>query len=287
MKTDAGALVPSYPREPRLTPAQRSGIGSRIDWLVRYVWAGRARNLATAARVNEAQLSLIRSGQITLGPTRGSRIAEASGCSLEWLLRGQGPQPEARPARARRDWFVTFSGQRLFVGTPLVEGIHVEDIAHGLSHVCRFGGQSREFYSVAQHSVLVSYVVPSELALVGLLHDATEAYLGDVIRPLKSELGASYKTLEALWARVIGERFGVDLEPLPAEVKEADRAALLTERRDLLTPAAFAWVEDSMPGARTLSGRIVPWNPTLARAEFLSRFSQLMVARNAGSPAGP
>ena len=96
-------------------------------------------------------------------------------------------------------WFLTTTGRQFWPASPDPEQIQIEDIAHALSNLCRFGGHTREFYSVAQHSVLVSQNVPDDLRLVGLMHDATEAYCGDMIRPLKNVL-PEFKELEnGIW----------------------------------------------------------------------------------------
>jgi 5'-deoxynucleotidase YfbR-like HD superfamily hydrolase len=116
--------------------------------------------------------------------------------------------------------------------SPRVEDIWIDDIAHSLANLCRFGGHCRQFYSVAQHSVLVSRLVPLHLAFVGLMHDATEAYVGDMVRPLKYSLPQFLEIEDAIW-RLIARRFDLPLH-LPAEVKEADDIALVTERRDLI-----------------------------------------------------
>ena len=173
------------------------------------------------------------------------------------------------------DWFISPSGKRLHVLEPRPEQIDIEDIASSLSKICRFGGMTRSFYSVAEHSVMVSHLVPPELALVGLLHDATEAYLGDVIRPLKQQL-YEYRRIEGLWAEAIGERFGVEPEKLPPGVKQADGIAVVTERRDLMHPNAMeGWVEDEQ-GFQPLPGRLMGVNsPWSAEMEFLSRCEDL------------
>jgi len=82
----------------------------------------------------------------------------------------------------------TKSGRRVALLNPSPSQIVIGDIAHGLAHQCRFNGQTSKFYSVAQHSVLVASILPRELRLAGLLHDASETYLGDVVQPLKELL---------------------------------------------------------------------------------------------------
>src|SRR5262249_3879894 len=110
------------------------------------------------------------------------------------------PIPAVQPKGRTGDWIATITGKRWFVTDPHPDDVDIEDIAHGLSMVCRFGGQCREFYSVAQHSVLMANEMcrreaPPEMALWGLLHDAPEAYLGDMVRPLKRSM-PNYKVLE-------------------------------------------------------------------------------------------
>jgi uncharacterized protein len=97
------------------------------------------------------------------------------------------------------DWIQTYTGKQFWPLSPLPEDIVIEDIAHALSMQCRFGGHVRTFYSVAQHSVHVSLLVEPQYALWGLLHDAAEAYLVDLPRPIKkfSEMGLLYQEIEA------------------------------------------------------------------------------------------
>ena len=89
--------------------------------------------------------------------------------------------------------------------------ILLDDVAKGLSNICRFGGQITDFYSVAQHTLLVWYLAPPHLKRAALLHDAAEAYLGDVVKPLKVLLGASYSKFEVEFERVIFDKYGVSL----------------------------------------------------------------------------
>lgn len=150
---------------------------------------------------------------------------------------------------------------------PRPEDIDLETIAHALSMQCRFGGHIKEFYSVAQHSVLVSLtcVHPKE----GLLHDAAEAYLADVIRPLKVIFPA-YKEAEEKIERAIAEKFGL-IFPWPDDVKEADNVLLATEKRDLVVPNDQDWgpMPDPLPG--TIRG----WSAPVAKGQFLRRAKEL------------
>jgi hypothetical protein len=154
---------------------------------------------------------------------------------------------------------------------PRVEDVDILDIAHALSRICRYGGHIEHHYSVAQHSVLVSHAC--EDALQGLLHDASEAYLGDVISPLKAELPA-YKVIERAWEQTIAARFRLAYPP-PDEVKVADMRALVTERRDLIKNPELKW---SCRG-ETFEQQIVPLEAPQAKALFLARFYELEARR--------
>lgn len=152
------------------------------------------------------------------------------------------------------------------------EHIHIEDIAHHLSHQCRYSGATREFYSVAQHSVLAAYQGrSSESSMWLLLHDAQEAYLQDMARPLKDDpdFGRAYREAELRAEVVISEVFELP-NPFPSLVKEVDLRLLATERRDLLPPGG-RW--KILEGIEPYEWEITPWPPEVARQLFLSAFS--------------
>ena len=140
----------------------------------------------------------------------------------------------------RRTWlcgsyFITYSGVDIDPTNPRPEQIKLVDIAHALSNVCRFGGQCPTFYSVACHSMYVADSVPKGLAIEGLLHDASEAYCGDMIKCLKV-LCPDFQVIEQRFDAAIRERFCLPPAMRPEaklEIKRADIAALLAERRDI------------------------------------------------------
>jgi len=129
--------------------------------------------------------------------------------------------------------FVTFSGQKFYPFDPQPEEIHIQDIAHHLSLICRFGGSCSWFYSVAEHSLWVSKLCPPPDRLWGLLHDAAEAYLGDVIRPIKCRPEfAAYRDAKAALLSAIIQKFGLAPE-MPASVYNADELMLGVEDYNL------------------------------------------------------
>lgn len=173
------------------------------------------------------------------------------------------------------DWFQTHSGIQFYPLDPRPEDIHIDDIAHALARICRFGGHTKEFYSVAQHSVLVSRIVSQELAFVGLMHDATEAFIGDVVRPLKYQMPQYLQIEDRLW-EVIAERYNIP-KVLPPEVKQADNVALITERRDLI-PVQRQWGEWTK-AYTPLDYTIRPESSPMAEALFMTRFNELIGMR--------
>jgi 5'-deoxynucleotidase YfbR-like HD superfamily hydrolase len=115
---------------------------------------------------------------------------------------------------------------------PTQHMICIEDIAHSLSHQCRFNGHLPTFYSVAHHSILTAERVDPEHKLAALLHDASEAYLCDIPRPIKPHL-TNYKEIEDKLMQVIAEKFGFGY-PLHSDVKQADEYMLIWEWHDLM-----------------------------------------------------
>jgi hypothetical protein len=166
---------------------------------------------------------------------------------------------------------LTVSGHYFDFLDPTHNVVQVTDIAHALSQVCRFAGHTREFYSVAQHSVLVSDIVSPENALIALFHDAVEAYIGDVTRPLKNLL-PEYRVIEARLQADIFRKLGLP-EQIPAEVKHADLILLATEQRDLMPEHDDEW--SLIAHVDPLPDSIVAWSPDEAEEYFLDRYWEL------------
>jgi len=164
----------------------------------------------------------------------------------------------------------TYSGNLFWPLDPQPQDVTIEDVAHALSMLCRFTGHIARYYSVAEHCINVSRMVPRESALAGLLHDASEAYVADVSTPVKhSPDFAAYRQIEGRLLTVIFERFGLQPE-VPEAVHIADRAIVLTEAAALFqTPPT--WTEGHLP----VDVPIVGLNPGEAERLYLERFREL------------
>ncbi|MFL6658944.1 MAG: phosphohydrolase [Massilia sp.] len=173
----------------------------------------------------------------------------------------------------------TFSGNRFYPLVPRIDRVSIEDIAHGLAYQCRFNGQTREFYSVAQHSLIVAGLVPPALRLEALLHDAAEAYLGDMVKPLKVLL-PEFASLEDRVSTLIAKAFQLDFSNY-APIKRADLIALATEKRDLMPHSTERWAY--LDGIAPLPDPIVSMSPGQAKQAFLACFAQLAALRQ-GEP---
>jgi hypothetical protein len=187
------------------------------------------------------------------------------------------------------EWMQTFTGRRVYVSAPRAADVSVEDIAHHLSMVCRFGGAVTTFYSVAEHAVRVSRLVeeikgtPQDI-FWGLNHDDSEAYLGDIVWPLKQAIEmAGYKKLKRLWMLAICEALEMAPEQ-PAIVKHADLVMLATEKRDLIRGTSKTVGREAERAKADLEGwhcdtitpheeRIQPWTPRDAEHAFLERYA--------------
>ena len=123
----------------------------------------------------------------------------------------------------------TCSNRIIDVMLPKPADIHIEDIAAGLSKICRWNGQIPEFLSVAQHSLMAAALVPDKFKMVALLHDATEAYICDIPKPFKEKI-EFYKIIEANLSRAIYSRYNINTLRSSC-VHEADHVLLKAEAR--------------------------------------------------------
>jgi len=172
-------------------------------------------------------------------------------------------------------YFRTYTDRRVDLFEPKTSEISIFDIARSLSQQCRFLGHTTRFYSVAQHSILVSQLVPNEDALWGLLHDASEAYTGDLPRPFKGLLEmVQYRLAEGRLMVTICDRYNLRPE-MPRSVELADRAMLATEFRDVTTMTDVEWIKNECGLAPLPNLHIEPWLPKMAETRFLDRFTEL------------
>lgn len=184
---------------------------------------------------------------------------------------------------AHKHWIQTFTGQKFFPLAPELERLDIRDIARALSMLCRYGGHVQRFYSVAEHCVRIVerlqwLYADRKVQQWGLLHDASEAYLGDVVRPVKvqPEFGL-YREAESRLMELVIRKF--ELLPSEPEVVTAlDTEILGTEALALKTPVHPDWsksLPNGMPAAWSLQNSGLGWSPTEAEDRFLKLFERL------------
>ncbi len=166
-----------------------------------------------------------------------------------------------------KDWIQTYTVKQFYPRNPQPDDVDIYDIAHHLSQICRFVGACEYLYSVAEHSIHVSHKVPKEYALWGLLHDAAEAYIGDIAGPTKQNMYL-FKEIEQKILHVVATHFGLEW-PMPQIVKDVDSRMLATERRDVMKPSDFDWGLTAEPYKQYIK---VPMDSIQAEVSFLSRY---------------
>lgn len=179
-----------------------------------------------------------------------------------------------------KPWIQTYTGKAFWPLEPKLEDIDIEDIAHALSNICRFTGHCDQFYSVTEHSVRLSEILChgglDGQALEGLLHDASEAYLGDVARPLKGLMG-QYGEMEQRVQAAIADKFSLPRRVCEL-VKSTDVVMLAWAARDLMDQRRWHewdWAGMGYPeGPRGIGlRRIQPMEPRVAKSVFLEKFA--------------
>lgn len=166
----------------------------------------------------------------------------------------------------------TYSGRKFNYETPTVEMICIEDVAHSLARHCRYNGHVAHFYSVAEHCVILSHYVPEELALPALLHDAVEAYIGDIPAPFKDMHPALHDYETKVMTLVID---AFDLGHVSSEdwkkVMYADKQICMDEMEHLMKGAP-RWAMEPLGVPRR---KFVCYMPPLAKEQFLLRYEEL------------
>ncbi len=182
------------------------------------------------------------------------------------------------PDELKSCWIQTYTGRKFFPFAPNTIDVDIIDIAHALSNICRFNGHSQHFYTVAQHSCIVARQCAPQNKLWGLLHDAAEAYIQDLVRPIKRAMGRGvYEQAEAQLQLAIAEKFNLPTT-LPEEVKYWDDVILRTEQRDIMISASgeaheWHWERpvEPLPDAQ----RIYPWPQHIIEQYFMEEYKRL------------
>lgn len=188
----------------------------------------------------------------------------------------------------RGNWIKTFTGGKFYVLDPMPDEVHIEDIAHALSNQCRFGGHVKEFYSVAEHCYNVSVIAPKHFKLDGLLHDASEAYLVDIPKPIKRMVNLDgYRAIEAHVQQCVDWKYGTFHSNVKAQDNQMlaiEIGALMKNPEDYSVAPIFPrrnlnWCGnrsfDFPPDIHDFDVTIQCWSPKTAERYFLERFRKL------------
>ena len=163
------------------------------------------------------------------------------------------------------------SGNYFDFVNPSTDSFTLEDIAQGLANTCRFGGHCHPYYSVAQHCILASHYVPQEHAMAALLHDAAEAFVGDIPSPLKQML-TDFEQFESLAHAAVAQKFKIPEQMHPC-IKEVDLRMLATEKRDVMPKTDMDWT--ILSGIEPFKEQIVPMSQRDAKIGFLVRYVEI------------
>jgi len=172
-------------------------------------------------------------------------------------------------------WIQTISGRQFNLSNIEPEAICLEDIAHSLSNICRFNGHTKSFYSVAEHCVVMSHLVPADAQAGALMHDAGEAYIGDISTPLKN-LAPALGDIENRILEAVLQKYGIEYARHRGLLKEADLRMLETERLQLMAnPKIENW--ECTRHIEAFDVGLPSWTPYQAKTEFLNRAYALCI----------
>lgn len=193
---------------------------------------------------------------------------------FNWIKSFFGFGQKVTTVRDPRTGIQTYTGKCFYPLDPRPEEIDILDIAHALSLQCRFGGHCKTHYSIAQHSTLVSFY-SGKHALWGLLHDASEAFIADLCKPVKIQLEMeSYRRAEKRLMKAVCDKFNLPYQQ-PEDVTKADVLLLAAEARDLMSPLVPGYWRIDLDSANKMVGTIQPLSPEAAEKQFLDRFYEL------------
>lgn len=169
----------------------------------------------------------------------------------------------------------TYTGVKFWALDPYPEEINIDDIAHALSMLCRYGGHCERFYSVAEHCVIMSNLVPERHAKWALLHDASEAYLVDMPRPIKRHM-PEYTAIEERLQKVVAKKFGIPDE-IPAEVHWFDHNIIFDEIEQNMKVKPDNWNDYASQKLVSVGAVLQYWSPEVAEREYRKRFDRLFI----------